>query len=401
MLRKFFDYYFNQVDHEVLNLYKNLIPDCHDLAGSYAEIFTRNDEESINFLLDFYRATAELRHHNQQQSILFNTHDNICFPFFVEQVWNMLDEKNKAAVAARVGNDEIAAIIPAFTSDVELRNWFRQNIAVDLGQDDLFSLNEVIALQNFSSGGESSFLQYVYPHVQKVEGRVLDAGCGAGFATMVMSQFADVFSIDACKPRLERATALSNMMRKGEKDFFSGVFKLIEDELGDLAENVHLNATEDLLKGEPRQVEFTVGSIDALPYPDQYFAMINCLDVLEHTFDPSKIIQQFARVLKPGGLLFITVPTKYGEVVQHYYEGLEGSMFPAMLHMHHFDPSTLNEMFKHNGFKVYQLTPFDHMDWTSFVEIANQLPQTQLVADLKSNPADTVALQLFAIYEKI
>jgi SAM-dependent methyltransferase len=265
----------------------------------------------------------------------------------------------------------------------------------------LFRLNEVIALQNFSSGGESSFLKYVYPHVQSVSGRVLDAGCGAGFATMVMSQFADVFSIDACKPRLERATALSNMMRKGEKEFFPGVIKLIEEELGDLAENVHLNVTENLLNGEPRKVEFTAGSIDALPYPDQYFEMINCLDVLEHTYDPTKIIQQFARVLKPGGHLFITVPTKFGEVVQHFYEGLEGSMFPAMLHLHHFDPKILNEMFRQNGFKQYQLTPFDYMSWESFIEIADQSPHTQLVAALKSHPADEVALQLFAVYEKI
>lgn len=401
MLKKFFDYYFARVDYEVLDLYKQLMPDCNDLAEGYAEIFTRNDEEAINFLLDFYRATAELRHNNPQQSILFNTHDNICFPFFVEEVWNMLDERNRSQIAARVGNDEIAAVIEAFASDVELRNWFRQEIAVDLGQEDLFNLNEVIALQNFSSGGELSFLKYVYPYVQKANGRVLDAGCGAGFATMVMSQFADVCSIDACQPRLERATALSNMMKKGEKQFFSGVFQLIEDELGDLADNVELNATEDLLTDNPRQVEFMVGSIDALPYPDQHFAMINCLDVLEHTYDPSKIIQQFARVLQPGGYLFITVPTKYGEVVQHYYEGLDGSMFPAMLHMHHFDPATLNDMFRGNGFKEYQLTPFDYMDWSSFMEIADQLPQNQLAAELTSQPRDTVALQLFAIYEKV
>ncbi len=62
MLRKFFDYYFERVDQDVLQLYQQLMPDCKDLAESYAAIFTRNDEESINFLLDFYRATADLRH---------------------------------------------------------------------------------------------------------------------------------------------------------------------------------------------------------------------------------------------------------------------------------------------------------------------------------------------------
>ena len=46
---KFFDYYFARVNEDVLDLYKNLMPDCDDLADSYANIFTRNDEESITF----------------------------------------------------------------------------------------------------------------------------------------------------------------------------------------------------------------------------------------------------------------------------------------------------------------------------------------------------------------
>jgi len=401
MLRNFFSYYFEQVDEDVLNLYKNLMPGCDDLVTGYTKIFSRNDEESIPFLLDFYQETAELRHRNPQQAILFNTHDNICFPFFARHVWDLLDEKKQAVVLAKIGNDNLDIMFEAFATDVDLRNWFRQEIAVDLSQDDLFSLNEVIALQNFSSGGEYSFLNYVYPHVQKMSGRVLDAGCGAGFASMVMSQYMDVFSIDACQPRLERATALSYMMNKGEKEIFPRVIKLIEDELGVMAEGIHLIPAESLLAGTARKVEFTHGSIDSLPYADQFFDMINCLDVLEHTYDPAKIIQQFARVLKPGGRLFITVPTKYGEVVQHYFEGLEGSMFPAMLHMHHFDSLSLNELFKHNGFKEFQVIPFDCMNWASFVEIADQSPAVGLSTELKSQPVDEVALQLFAVYEKI
>lgn len=129
--------------------------------------------------------------------------------------------------------------------------------------------------------------------------------------------------------------------------------------------------------------------------------MINCLDVLEHTYDPAKIIKQFARVLKTGGRLFITVPTKYGEVVQHYYEGLDGSMFPAMLHMHHFDSHLLEELFRDSGLKEVEVIPFDTMDWTSFVEVADQSPAVALANKLKSQPAKEVALQLFAVYEKI
>ncbi len=401
ILKVFFDYYFQHVDPEVRKLYEELLPADGDLAAAYTDMFSRNDEEAIAFLLEFYRATGELRRHNQQQAILFNVHDNVCFPFFFNHIWQIMGAEKQAAVRNKVNSSDLNEIMERFVNDIDLRNWFRQEIGSALNQQDLFTLNEIIALQNFSSGGEFSFLKYVYPHVQNMQGKVLDAGCGAGFASLVMSQYMEVYSVDACRARLERAMALSSMMNKGEKKVFPRVIKLIEDELGDLVVCCHFPSAEDLLAGSSREVVFTECSIDALPYEENFFDMINCLDVLEHTYDPVKNIQQFGRVLKPGGRAFITVPTKYGEVEQRIYEGLEGSMFPAMLHMHHFDPVTLNEIFTRNGFKEVETIPFDYIDWDSFIEIAERSPAQELADELKQNPFDQVALQLFAIYEKI
>jgi len=401
ILKSFFDYYFQHVDPEVLKLYKNMLPADGDLASAYTNMFSRNDEEAIAFLLDFYRTTGELRRRNPQQAILFNVHDNICFPFFFHHIWQIMDEDQRAAVQNRVNQDDLEEIMDCFVNDIDLRNWFRQEIGSSLSQQDLFTLNEVIALQNFSSGGEYSFLQYVYPQVQKMQGKVLDAGCGAGFASLVMSQYLDVFSVDACRARLERATALSTMMKKGEKKVFPQVIKLIENELGDLGATYHFPTAEELLAGSSREVVFTECSIDALPYEENFFDLVNCLDVLEHTYDPGKNIQQFARVLKPGGRVFITVPTKYGEVEQHIYEDLEGSMFPAMLHMHHFDPAALNEIFTSNGFKEIEIIPFDYTNWETFMAIVERSPDRDLAHELKQNPFDEAALQLFAVYQKI
>ena len=401
ILKVFFNYYFQHVDPEVLKLYEELLPADGDLASAYTEMFSRNDEEAIAFLLDFYRATGELRRQNPQQAILFNVHDNVCFPFFFNHIWQIMGEEKQAAIRAKVDSNDIEEMMERFVNDIDLRNWFRQEIGSALSQQDLFTLNEIIALQNFSSGGEFSFLKYVYPHVQNMQGRVLDAGCGAGFASLVMSQYMEVYSVDACRARLERAMALSSMMNKGEKKVFPRVIKLIEDELGDLVVCCHFPSAEDLLSGSSREVVFTECSIDALPYEENFFDMINCLDVLEHTYDPAKNIQQFGRVLKSGGRAFITVPTKYGEVEQRIYEGLEGSMFPAMLHMHHFDPVTLNDIFTSNGFKEVEIAPFDYINWASFIDIAERSPAKELANELRQNPFDEVALQLFAVYEKI
>ena len=253
ILDDFFSYYFAAVDEPVRELYRNLLP-AADLVTAYAEMFRDNDEHAIAFLLKFFRETACLRERDPQQAILFNVNNNVCFPFFLYYIWGRMPEKDRAKVIARTGTEDIAVIAQCFDDSVELRNWFRQEIGHALSQDDLFTMNEVIALQNFSSGGESSFLEFAYPYLKAVNGRILDAGCGAGFAALVMSQHAEVWAVDACHSRLERATALSTMMKKGEKEIFSGVIQLIQDELGVMTVDYQFPSAEQLLVGHSKDV---------------------------------------------------------------------------------------------------------------------------------------------------
>lgn len=52
-----------------------------------------------------------------------------------------------------------------------------------------------------------------------------------------------------------------------------------------------------------------LGSAEAMPFPDNYFAGIFCCWLFEHLPDPEPAILEFRRVLKPGGLCSIVVPT--------------------------------------------------------------------------------------------
>jgi SAM-dependent methyltransferase len=45
-----------------------------------------------------------------------------------------------------------------------------------------------------------------------------------------------------------------------------------------------------------------------LPYPDARFDALVSMDVVEHILDPLPWLQEALRVLKPGGLLFLTTP---------------------------------------------------------------------------------------------
>lgn len=48
-----------------------------------------------------------------------------------------------------------------------------------------------------------------------------------------------------------------------------------------------------------------------LPFKEACFDTVVCLEVLEHVAEPSQVIHEISRVLKPGGLGFISMPFLY------------------------------------------------------------------------------------------
>jgi SAM-dependent methyltransferase len=49
----------------------------------------------------------------------------------------------------------------------------------------------------------------------------------------------------------------------------------------------------------------------SLPYPDEHFDLVVSMDVIEHVLEPVAWTREVLRVLKPGGLCFLTTPN-YG-----------------------------------------------------------------------------------------
>lgn len=47
---------------------------------------------------------------------------------------------------------------------------------------------------------------------------------------------------------------------------------------------------------------------DPLPWPDARFDAITCMHVVEHLHDPSHLIKEAARLLRPGGRLYVETP---------------------------------------------------------------------------------------------
>jgi len=50
--------------------------------------------------------------------------------------------------------------------------------------------------------------------------------------------------------------------------------------------------------------------LDSLQFPDNYFDVVTCTEVLEHVYEYQDVIAELTRVLKPNGLLIITHPNE-------------------------------------------------------------------------------------------
>lgn len=56
-------------------------------------------------------------------------------------------------------------------------------------------------------------------------------------------------------------------------------------------------------------IEVRQGDLNtSLPYADQAFDYVTCIEGLEHIENPHQAIREFARMLKPGGYLVVSVP---------------------------------------------------------------------------------------------
>lgn len=66
---------------------------------------------------------------------------------------------------------------------------------------------------------------------------------------------------------------------------------------------------------EPKIKTFELMLEQKLPFADRSFDFITLLAVLEHLDDDASILQECARLLKPGGGLLITVPGRYAKPV--------------------------------------------------------------------------------------
>jgi SAM-dependent methyltransferase len=92
-----------------------------------------------------------------------------------------------------------------------------------------------------------------------------------------------------------------------------------------------------------------VGRGGALPFADGQFDLISAMEVIEHVEDDGALLADIKRVLKPGGLLYVTVPA---------FQFLWG---PADVFAHHYrryDRGALVRRLQQSGFRPRRVSYF-------------------------------------------
>jgi SAM-dependent methyltransferase/UDP-N-acetylglucosamine transferase subunit ALG13 len=162
------------------------------------------------------------------------------------------------------------------------------------------------------------------------EQSLLDSG--AGLPTVDGAQVADLLDVVAGEERARRAGRSASPFRRHPTARYRWAFDRLQGRTGrhldlgigdaEFAAAVHEGTSLRLVGADPhagylaaarrRHPDLALVHVaDRLPFADGAFDSVTMLDVLEHTSDEQAALMEVSRVLRPGGLLVLTVPARH------------------------------------------------------------------------------------------
>jgi 2-polyprenyl-3-methyl-5-hydroxy-6-metoxy-1,4-benzoquinol methylase len=169
----------------------------------------------------------------------------------------------------------------------------------------------------------------------------MDAGCGSGtLARYLLDAGANVLGVDAAEEMITLARELASQKVAGH----------------DVAKQ----------NESARQLRFEhIATIAHLPLAAQSLDGILCSSVLEYVPDPGACLAEFARVLRPGGLLIVSVANRNSivrkaQLATHRLGRLLGQRWCAFLDFSHneYAAGGFRGLLKQHGFATGKVIPF-------------------------------------------
>ena len=156
----------------------------------------------------------------------------------------------------------------------------------------------------------------------------------------------------------------------GRGEYFKQVQPMLKKYTG-------IEPSYQMLKDELKSENFELkrGCGEEITYADEYEA---CLlkEVLDHTFDPERVIKNAYNALKKNGLLIVSLTNKdafYKLIFKKHAKKLE---IEHKDHLYNFNPGELKELMEKAGFKVENNYSINYLKMPVFIEnILGSLPE--------------------------
>lgn len=159
--------------------------------------------------------------------------------------------------------------------------------------------------------------------------QVADIGCGAGAQSMIWAEAGhSVHALDINEPLLELGRS------RAEK---SG-----------------------------HHIDFRVGSATKLPWADASMDVCIALELIEHVADWKSCLKEFVRVLRPGGVLFLTTTNRLCPIQEEFNLPLY-SWYPARL-KHHYENLAMTKRPQLANYAKYPA-----VNWLTFYQLQAML----------------------------
>jgi len=171
--------------------------------------------------------------------------------------------------------------------------------------------------------------KHVLQLFDKGQGRYLDAGCGSGdYIPELLAREGEVFAIDVAAQMISQAKARFCAF--------------------DTTEKLHLSQAD----------------VTNLDFPESYFDAIIAVGLIEYLSIDEPVLEELYRVLRPGGILILTVPNlaspfmTLDTMISHVKQFIERllawarghDLSPAFAHRHFF-PWKLDRQLRQVGFR--------------------------------------------------